>query len=58
MQSLLRNWSLVRIIKVGVGLACLISFPKHEEFIIVFVGLYLLVNGLLNAGCNNNNCAT
>ncbi len=57
MQALIRNWSLIRIIKVGVGLACLISFPKHEEYIVLFVGLYFLIHGLLNAGCNNN-CPT
>jgi len=56
MKTLFQNWTFMRILKISIGVIALASFPKHEEWLVVFVGLFFLLQGILNAGCDNGSC--
>lgn len=53
-SNLFRNWTIIRWIKLGVGISFTASYPKHEEYALLFIGAYFLFLALLTRGCNQN----
>ena len=53
----LKNWPLMRIIRVAGGSFLLINGIIDKEYVFVGVGLFILIQGIFNIGCSSGNCA-
>ncbi|MDA7803117.1 hypothetical protein N8987_00890 [Crocinitomix sp.] len=53
-EILLHNWTLIRFIKLGIGLGFALSFPKHEEYFLLFIGLYFIFTAIFSRSCGTD----
>ncbi|MGB1102677.1 MAG: hypothetical protein ACPG21_03535 [Crocinitomicaceae bacterium] len=51
-RNLFRNWTIIRLIKIGIGLGFTLSYPKHEECALMFIGAYFLFLAIFTRGCS------
>jgi len=51
-RNLFRNWTIIRLIKLGTGLGFTLSYPKHEEYALLFIGVYFLFLAIFTRGCS------
>ena len=58
MQTILRNWNLVRTIRLIAGVALLAYGYLIMDWLIIMIGFFLGVMAVANAGCNpfTNSC--
>ncbi len=65
MNSILRNWNFMRILRLVLGLLVLIQGISSRDWLFITMGGLFALMPLLNAGCcggscnvNNRNCNT
>ena len=56
-ELLFTNWHIARLIRVAFAIFLFVqAYQTHQWFFIAF-GLFFLVQGIFNMGCQNNSCA-
>jgi hypothetical protein len=57
MKKIISNWTLVRITRLGLGIYIVFSSILNNQLVFSLVGLILIYQALVNAGCcPNSNC--
>jgi hypothetical protein len=56
-ETLTTNWSLIRALRLALGIAFCISAYMQMDMIPAFIGGLLVYQSLLNIGCMGGNCA-
>ncbi len=58
MQAILKNWNLIRIIRLLTGVALLAYGYSIMDWLIIMLGFFLGAMAVANAGCNpfTNSC--
>ncbi|WP_337042667.1 hypothetical protein [Emticicia sp. 17c] len=57
MNTLLKDWNIVRIIRLIAGLAIIFVSISDNQIILSIIGLLLVIQAALNSGCGANGCA-
>lgn len=56
MNTLLKNWDLLRIVRLLVGLLIIFMSIAENQIILSIIGVLLLIQAVLNFGCGPNGC--
>lgn len=56
MNTLLKNWDLLRITRLLAGLAIIVMAILEKQLILSVMGFLLLVQAIMNFGCGANGC--
>lgn len=57
MRRFLSNWSLLRVMRLGLGSALLYSAIAEQNWLPGLLGSILLYQAVMNVGCAMGNCA-
>ncbi len=59
LQRILRNWNLMRFIRLLLGIMIIIQSINHKDYLFAFVGLLFAGMALANIGCcGTGGCST
>lgn len=56
-ELLTTNWSFIRILRLGLGIAFMVSAYMQMDIIPAFIGGLFIYQSVLNIGCFGGNCA-
>ncbi|AVR43995.1 hypothetical protein C7S20_01235 [Christiangramia fulva] len=55
-ERLLKNWTWLRVIYLGLGIAVIIQSALNEQWWGILLGAYVGFMGLFSFGCASGNC--
>jgi hypothetical protein len=55
-HKIIKNWSIVRIIRLVLGIFIIIQSIKLQNYWMILPGILFSVMALVNIGCNSNSC--
>jgi len=55
-NRILYNWNWMRVVRLGIGTYGLVEGITHSENLMIGLGAFFLIQGVLNFGCSS--CAT
>jgi uncharacterized membrane protein HdeD (DUF308 family) len=58
MNALLKDWHLMRILRLIAGMIIIFMSVAENQLILGIMGLLLLVQAIFNSGCGANGCST
>jgi hypothetical protein len=59
MGSYLKNWNLVRLLRLGIGISILVQGITAQDWLIALMGMLLSLMPVLNMGCcGTSGCGT
>lgn len=56
MNTLLKNWDLLRITRLLAGLGIIVMAILEKQLILSIMGVLLLIQAIMNFGCGPNGC--
>lgn len=56
MNTLLKDWNVIRILRLIAGVVIIVMSISESQFILSIIGLLLLVQAIFNSGCGVNGC--
>lgn len=57
MKDYLRNWNVMRLVRLGLGIAVIIQGFQASEWMFVGLGALFSLMPILNVGCSGGNCS-
>ena len=56
MKNYLRNWNLIRFVRLALGIAVIIQGVQANEWMFVGLGVMFSLMPIFNLGCSSGNC--
>lgn len=56
-EMLLNNWSVIRFLRLGMGIFFCVQAIQTQEWIVGVIALLLIVQALTNTGCCGTSCS-
>lgn len=57
MKNYLRNWNIMRFIRLALGVAIIIQGVQASEWLFVVLGVMFTLMPIFNLGCSSVNCS-
>lgn len=54
---ILKNWSLIRVVYIVLGLLIMVQTTMSREWLGVLIGGYFVFMGIFSIGCASGNCS-
>lgn len=56
MNTLLKNWDVLRVVRLLAGLVIIFMSIAENQIILSIIGVLLLIQAVFNFGCGSNGC--
>jgi hypothetical protein len=57
MMNYLRNWNILRVVRLALGIAIIIQGVQASEWMFVVLGTMFSLMPIFNLGCSGGNCS-
>lgn len=58
MNTLLKDWHVMRILRLIAGMIIIFMSVAENQLILGIIGIFLLAQAIFNSGCGANGCST